>query len=261
MSGHLVVRRRDVARWDAPRPFVPVAGLRGVLLAVARPVSVVACVHTHASELALTFDDGPDPTSTPAVLDVLDRHQRRATFFVLGDRAIAHPELIRRMVHSGHEVALHGLDHARLTQASTRAAVTQLRRARQQVSDIVGGPVSLFRPAYGALTAAQTVAARAVGLQVVLWSGWCRDWEDATASDVAAQAVAASHPGGFLLLHDASPDGDTPAYSRVDMLEQALTALDRRGLVSSTVTDLLAQHPHVRTIWAAPGRRRTQVAA
>jgi peptidoglycan/xylan/chitin deacetylase (PgdA/CDA1 family) len=261
MSGQLMVRRRDVARWDAPMPFTPVGGIRRLLLAVVQPLSVVACVHTQSPELALTFDDGPDPTSTPAVLDVLDAHRARATFFVLGERAVAHPELITRMVRSGHEVALHGQDHARLTQVSTTAAVAQLRRARREVSALAGSPVSLFRPAYGALTAAQTAAARAIGLQVVLWSGWCRDWEDAAASDVAAQVVAAAHPGGFLLLHDAGPDGATTPYVRADMLEQALTALDQRGLVSRTVTDLLARYPHVRTLWATPGRRTRRVPA
>ena len=95
------------------------------------PLSSVACVATEQRVVALTYDDGPDPENTPAVLDALAAFGATATFFVLADRAEKHPELLRRIVAEGHDVGLHGEDHTRLSTLSAREALTRIRRGRR----------------------------------------------------------------------------------------------------------------------------------
>jgi peptidoglycan/xylan/chitin deacetylase (PgdA/CDA1 family) len=247
--GHVLARRGEVSRWDHPAPFGGVAGPRGLALAALRPWTAVACVHTSRRTLALTFDDGPDEQHTPEVLDALARHGVRATFFVLADRAVAAPHLVHRMVRDGHEVGLHGADHRLLPGQPTRVVASQLREARRAVADVCGRPVHLYRPAYGALTASQTVAARALGLAVVLWSAWGRDWQDDQADVVAARTLRTCHPGAFVLLHDADGDGAAVTYSRAAMVDAVLDGLRTRGYSLRPVGELLEQLPQVRTFW------------
>src|SRR6185503_9277869 len=101
---------------------------------------------------ALTYDDGPEPGETDAVLDALAEAGVRATFFQLVYRAEAYPDLVRRVVAAGHEVALHGIDHARLTELPTAEVRRRLNEGKQRLERVAGQPVRLFRPAYGSQT-------------------------------------------------------------------------------------------------------------
>ena len=130
----------------------------------------------RGDHIALTFDDGPDPASTPAFLDLLGRHDTRATFFVLGAQARATPALVRRIAEEGHELAVHGWTHrCTLAMAPTRLA-RSLRDARTCVEDLAGASVSWYRPPYGVLSTEAVLACRALGLTPVLWTSWGRDW-------------------------------------------------------------------------------------
>lgn len=174
--------------------------------------------------IALTFDDGPDPDSTPAFLDLLGRHDRRATFFVLGSQVRAHPSLLRRMVDEGHEVGVHGWTHrCTLTIAPTRQ-VAELRAAKDVIEDVTGTPARWYRPPYGVSSTASLLACRRLDLTPVLWSAWGRDWErSATRSRIVATVQRTLRPGGTVLLHD------TDLHARGDW---------RRGLEATE--DLLA---------------------
>lgn len=99
--------------------------------------------------VAVTFDDGPDPATTPRLLDLLAEEGGRATFFVLAGRAEAHPELVGRLVAEGHEVGLHGPDHRPLTSLPTGDLTAHLRAGRDRLAAVLGRPVTLFRPPYG----------------------------------------------------------------------------------------------------------------
>ncbi len=254
--GAVLVRRRYVCEYESgERPLpVPDALLRGgrrVLI----PLSSVACVATGERVVALSYDDGPDPRRTPGVLDALAEAGVRATFFVLVDRAAQHPDLIRRIVADGHEVALHGEDHTRLTTLPVREALRRIRRGRRRLEQLTGQPVRLFRPAYGAQTLAQAVGTRISGLEVVLWTAWARDWQDAPAADVAARAFSALHTGGFLLLHDSRgdpvpPGGSSPTFDRGEVTRLLLAEMKRACWTSDCVSALLDRYPAVRTVWA-----------
>ncbi|MFF8492548.1 MULTISPECIES: polysaccharide deacetylase family protein [unclassified Streptomyces] len=170
--------------------------------------------------VALTFDDGPDPLSTPHFLRALEALRVRATFFVLGSRLERAPELGRRMVAAGHEVAVHGWEHDRPWLPRPGRDAAELARAAAAVRRITGRRPLWYRPPYGILTGGRWAAARRTGLRPVLWSAWGRDWTaSATPDGVVAEAAARLGPGGTLLLHDSD------AYAAPDSWRVTLAAL------------------------------------
>jgi peptidoglycan/xylan/chitin deacetylase (PgdA/CDA1 family) len=154
--------------------------------------------------IALTFDDGPDPSSTPEFLDVLAVAGVRATFFLLGEMIERCPDLPRRMVDGGHELAVHSWDHRNhLRLPPGRATRSQLDRTAELIDRRTGIRPKFFRPPYGALTAAGAHAARTAGLQPVLWTAWGKDWSaKATPDSVLRNVTRSLESGGTVLLHD-----------------------------------------------------------
>jgi peptidoglycan/xylan/chitin deacetylase (PgdA/CDA1 family) len=253
-----LVRRGYVCDYDAGERPLPAPDR---VLRLGRPaflpISTVACVRTDAPVISLTYDDGPDPEFTPGILDALAAHGARATFFVMVEPAEAHPELIARILAEGHEVALHGIDHTRLSRLPLRRVTALIREARQRLEHVAGRRVTLFRPTYGAQTLQQYLATRALGMEVVIWSAWAQDWDGSSAEVIAERALSALHRGGFLLLHDASGDGvgaaDTVSgdgLDRVRATQLMLAGMRERGYTSRTVSELLDRYPAVRTVWA-----------
>lgn len=153
--------------------------------------------------VALTFDDGPDPASTPLFLDVLAAHQVRATFFLLGSMLARAPGLGRELAGAGHEVAVHGWVHRYLPLRTPAATYDDLARARDLVADTTGVAPVFFRPPYGVLSVAALAAARRLRLRPVLWTAWGRDWTShATPGSVLRTVWADLAGGGTVLLHD-----------------------------------------------------------
>jgi peptidoglycan-N-acetylglucosamine deacetylase len=140
-------------------------------------------------ELALTFDDGPNPAWTPRLLDVLAEHKVRATFFMVGKFAQAEPELVRRVIDSGHLIGNHSWNHPNLA----RTAATEVREELQTTSDvlqqIVGEPVRFFRPPYGARRPVVLRIARELGLTPVTWNAMTDDWTEPSADRIAASLI------------------------------------------------------------------------
>jgi len=153
--------------------------------------------------VALTFDDGPDPASTPLFLDTLDILGWKATFFCLGEQARRSPSLVRELVGRGHEVGVHGDSHKSQLLRSAPAVIKDVARARACLEDITGRAVGWFRPPYGAVSLSTLAAARTNDLRLVLWTTWGRDWEErATGETVAATLRKTFVPGATVLLHD-----------------------------------------------------------
>lgn len=224
------------------------------------PLGSMISVRTETPQLALTFDDGPDPLVTPQILDVLAEHHARATFFVLLGRARRHPDVLRRIVAEGHEIALHGIDHRRLTTLPTDEAAGLIRRGRDELSELLAAqlpvphPVRYFRPAYGAQGWAVRRATGRSGLIPVLWSATTWDWKDVTDTERLAKAAQAG-PGDIVLAHDGRAQPEDGAVEpadrteiRVDkpaLLSAALTAWSTAGLQVVTVSELLDAGPPV----------------
>lgn len=252
----LVVRRQVVEQPEPPAGrFRAAAIARGLIPAIATAALGTFCVDTADRVVALTYDDGPDPEHTPRVLDTLTRHGATATFFVLSDAARRHPQITRRIVDDGHELALHGRNHRSLLTMSDRAAVAEIRAARAVVEDIAGIGLRSYRPPYGAHTLRQALGIRRLGLDLVIWSGDAHDWVHGSEEAIAGRALAAVFPGSIVLLHDTRADPETigadeelPHFDRADVLERILTGTRQREFRTLTARRLVEHYPRVTTI-------------
>ena len=158
--------------------------------------------------VALTFDDGPDPVSTPAFLAELDRRGWHATFFMLGKRVRQAPSLVGEVVAAGHEVAVHGDEHRNMLRRTPWGAREDIRRATDTIAELTGQDPIWFRPPFGVLSLGALRGAKRAGLTTVLWTTWGRDWrQEATPSTVVADVLRRYVAGGTVLLHDA--DGES----------------------------------------------------
>ena len=156
------------------------------------------------ARVALTFDDGPHPASTPWFVDSLAAAGVRATFFLLGAMLARAPDLGRDLVAAGHEVAVHGWTHRNLLLRGPAATYRDLARTRDLIADTTGQAPRFFRPAYGVLSAPALLAAHRLGLEPVLWTCWGRDWmRSATPQSILDTLRRDLAAGGTVLLHDA----------------------------------------------------------
>ena len=193
--------------------------------------------------IALTFDDGPGP-STGAILDALAASAVKATFFVLGRQVDAHPDMVRRMVDEGHELGCHGYDHGILVFKDAEHVTGQIRDCERAVRDAVGDGdhlTRMFRAPHGFRGPLTTRAVARLGYTCVGWSVGVFDSEQPGADVIAKRSCDALEPGGILLLHDA--DGWNPEASR-DQTAQALAQIcataRERGLEPTTLGALLS---------------------
>jgi peptidoglycan/xylan/chitin deacetylase (PgdA/CDA1 family) len=153
--------------------------------------------------VALTFDDGPDPEWTPRILAELRRLDVRATFFVLGAQLDAHPELGRRIVDEGHEIAVHGWLHRPHLLRVPWQVPGDVARTVDCIERICGTRPQFWRPPNGIISGAGLFAAHRLGLTPVLWTADGRDWDaSATPASVVTRIRHRLHAGGVILLHD-----------------------------------------------------------
>jgi peptidoglycan/xylan/chitin deacetylase (PgdA/CDA1 family) len=179
---------------------------RRILRSLSRPVhpllGSIMSVRTVNPFAALTFDDGPDQYHTLRILDVLSRHETKATFFVLAERATRHAQVLTAIRGAGHEIALHGDDHSPLLGRSMLAKFEHIRAGKRRLETMLNEPVRFFRPPYGWQDVRAFLAARSVGLEVVGWTADGQDWLDLSPTEVADRALSGLGQGVILLLHD-----------------------------------------------------------
>lgn len=193
----------------------PLASALGVPLSVAEPSGVanpslpepsgIAELSLHEPRgIALTFDDGPHPEGTPAVLEVLAREGAKATFFLVGEQVERYPALAAEIAAAGHEIAVHGYRHRNQMRLLPRVLVGDLERAVAVLGEACGRAPWLYRPPYGVFTLPGLAAVRRASLQPLLWSKWGRDWRaNTSAAEIAALATRDLAAGDVVLLHDA----------------------------------------------------------
>lgn len=153
--------------------------------------------------VALTFDDGPDPESTPVFLQILEDLGWKATFFVLGDMVRRAPGLAVEVVTAGHELAVHGDEHRSMLRRAPGEIHEDLVRCRDTISAATGVEPRFFRPPFGMLSGGAVRAARRLDLETTLWTSWGRDWRpEATPGSVTDDVLRGRVDGGTVLLHD-----------------------------------------------------------
>jgi len=175
--------------------------LKGALLS--RYLGTITHVNTNEPLVALTFDDGPDSRTTPQLLNILQRHQARATFFMIGENALRFPELVQQIAEEGHTVANHSWGHASFPYISGSARRAEIRKGGEALSPY---GEKLFRPPYGNQTFWSRIDALRTGYQVVTWSLAAHDWLDHDAQQMVDDVSAKIKPGSIILFHDGMYD-------------------------------------------------------
>jgi len=210
-----------------------------------------------SDEVAITFDDGPEPTVTPHLLALLREHKVQVTFFVLLTQCRRYPELLEAIVADGHEIALHGVDHRRITGLPYGLAVDYLSNAKLELEQTTGQSIDLYRPPYGSQSVTSWNAVRKAGMQVVAWSCDGADWVDRDVESVVADSMARLNSGGILLLHERlepDPQRDAPktSFDRVEMTHRLLDRVSAKGWKPAPVGKMVSESGAKRTVWLRP---------
>jgi peptidoglycan-N-acetylglucosamine deacetylase len=198
---------------------------------------VVWEVSTDQKVIALTFDDGPHPENTPRILDKLSKYHAKATFFVVGSRVEKFPEIAKREVLEGHELANHTYRHPGMTRISSEGLREELDMAHESVQAVTGSDLKIFRPPGGVYNDTVVNTARAAGYVVVMWS-WnqdTRDWSNPGVNRIVDRVLSNVHNGGIVLFHDSGGARN----QTIAALERILPELEQRGYRFVTVSELL----------------------
>ena len=155
-----------------------------------------------SKQLALTYDDGPNDPHTGRLLDVLDKHGAKGTFFMIGRYVQAHPEIAREVVQRGHVVGNHTWDHPNLMFVAKGTLERELKQTEDALAQAVGAHSNLFRPPFGARRPVTLKTARALGLEPIMWSVTCYDWSAKNPEKILKHAARQIRGGDVILLHD-----------------------------------------------------------
>jgi peptidoglycan/xylan/chitin deacetylase (PgdA/CDA1 family) len=206
--------------------------LAPVLPAAAAALDLPRTLPCETPAVALTFDDGPHPEGTPAVLELLARARARATFFVIGEQVERRPALAAEIVAAGHAVALHGYRHRLQLRMSAAQLHSDVRRGLEVIHHATGIEPGWHRAPYGIYSSAGLSAARAAGMRPLLWSRWGKDWRRLTTpARIAARAGRNVSTGDVILLHDADFYSSKNSHRRtVEALSLILAELSRAGI-------------------------------
>jgi peptidoglycan-N-acetylglucosamine deacetylase len=218
-------------------------GLAAAAVALAGPVAYTAGTQAVVSGfrlgvvkrgparrmVALTFDDGPDPVHTPAILDALAAAGVQAAFFMVGRRVEAAPALARAVRAGGHDLGNHTYGHRHLWTLSPGASIAEVDRGAAAVAEATGASPRYFRPPWGTFNWAAYVRAGQLGEARILWSVRPEGWLlPAPAPRIAAHVVRRAHPGAIINLHDRGGHPSTPAATR-EALPRMIAGLRARG--------------------------------
>lgn len=203
-----------------------------VASATSEPIEFISEGPVAGNRIALTFDDGPTLGVTDRILDLLKQRGLQATFFMIGNRIAASPELARRVLAEGHEIANHTFTHAKLTQLDAAAVEREIAQTQAVMGEVLNHRAIWFRPPYGALRPNQAGLVRAAGLRPVLWSVDSRDWAQPGEPEIVQRILFGAKAGAIILCHDLHAQTATA-------LPRIIDGLLERGFVIVTLSSLL----------------------
>ena len=209
--------------------------------------------------LVLTYDDGPEPGGTDAVLRVLAEHGVTATFFVLLSRTRRYPGLLAEALAAGHEIGLHGVDHQRLTTLDPAHVAQRTADARHELEDTIGREVRWFRPPYGGQSVATWQAICGTGLTPVVWTADLFDWKEVTNDERLSGVSRLARPGAIILAHDGfateadgAGDGDPPRVDRAALSQGVIAIGQEKNLTPGSLGQALASAQLATQVWLDP---------
>jgi peptidoglycan-N-acetylglucosamine deacetylase len=190
-------------------------------------------VHVDGRYIAITFDDGPSATLTPKLLDILAAHRIKATFFVIGENVVEHPEIVARAAREGHEIGNHSWSHPNFGKMSDEGVRGQVQRTDDAIKDATGTRPILLRPPYGSITARQKRWIHdQFGYQIILWDVDPYDWKRPGPSVVRNRILKETQPGSIVLSHDIHP-------GTIEAMPSTFDALEAKGFRFVTVSELI----------------------
>jgi peptidoglycan/xylan/chitin deacetylase (PgdA/CDA1 family) len=212
-----------------------------------RGEALVAVSPVESPSVLLTYDDGPDPEGTPAVLRELAAADAHATFFVLGTRVKLYPDVFRSVVADGHEIGLHGADHRRVDQIPDAEFSRALVESKDMLEQAIQRAVVWYRPPYGRLTLSAWTAVNDAGMTTVGWTGDIQDWLDVPLEQHLAGLDTITGAGEILLAHDAFADGrdlvddgPAPPVDRALLARAVLDRISSGDCIQPTVSEAMA---------------------
>src|SRR6266513_1658435 len=190
-------------------------------------------VHADGPYIAMTFDDGPSATLTPKILDILAAHRIKATFFVIGENVVQHPEVVARAAREGHEIGNHSWSHPNFGKMSDEGVRSQVKRTDDAIKEATGTRPILLRPPYGSITARQKRWIHdQFGYQIILWDVDPYDWKRPGPSVVRNRILKETQPGSIVLSHDIHP-------GTIEAMPSTFDALEAKGFRFVTVSELI----------------------
>ena len=211
--------------------------------------------------LALTYDDGPNAHHTANLLNALAAADVRATFFTLGNRAVAYPELMQRIIADGHEIGNHSQNHRYLAFCCQDTIRHEISQAQANITAVSGHSPQLFRPPYGCRDDRVIAIAEALGLKVIQWSITARDWRCLGVTKIVATIMSQVRPGAIVLLHD----GDCRALAAdrsqtVEATKIIIPQLRQRGYRLVTISEMLSKQQTEAELGVSSSRGETRLA-
>ena len=164
--------------------------------------NVYVRLNTKEKVLALTFDDGPHPTKTPQILDVLEKYGVKATFFMIGENVRLYPEVARKVAESGHEIGNHTYDHRSLYNMNDDEIKEQVRSCKEEIYSVTGKTAKLFRPPEGFMNDKIAFSMKDLGYNVILWGVDTYDWKGKSSFDIVKTVTDNTSGGDIILMHD-----------------------------------------------------------
>ena len=219
---------------EAPSPVATATPVPSTPSAPNAPKLTYSQCHVDGPYIAMTFDDGPHPTQTPRLLEMLKQRGIKATFYCVGECVAEYPEIAKRIVEEGHEIANHSWNHPNLIPMSESAVRDQLERTHQVIKQATGVEPKTFRPPYGNFTQRQRNWANATyGYKIILWDVDTLDWQHHNPAKTESIALAQTRAGSIVLQHDIHK-------TTVDAMPATLDALAAKGFKFVTVSELIA---------------------
>jgi peptidoglycan/xylan/chitin deacetylase (PgdA/CDA1 family) len=214
-------------------PIGPITEKSSKPAASAEPQITFSFVHVDGPYIAMTFDDGPNAALTPKLLDLLAAHHIKATFFVIGENVVEHPEIVARAAREGHEIENHTWSHPNLGKMSDEAVRSQLRRTDDAIKNATGMRPTLMRPPYGSISARQKRWINdEFGYEIILWDVDPLDWKRPGPGLVCNRIVAETRAGSIILSHDIHS-------GTIEAMPATLNQLEAKGFKFATVSELI----------------------
>lgn len=192
----------------------------------------------NVKRVALTFDDGPDSKYTPAILDILKKQNVKATFFIVGKQAEAHPDMLKRIVSEGHVIGNHSWNHRQMNKLNAADIDADLKKTDELLQSITGIAPTLFRAPYGAVSSTLTAETAKNNLKLVGWTSDTRDWDGSKPDEMMNTVHRQLKPGGIVLMHCFGGKGGDLSNT-VAFLPNLIADLEKQGYTLVTVPELL----------------------